>query len=601
MVPQFEVKEIDEKAALMQNHILDLPKQTLGRLSIFQKHARAILVQNLELHEYPTPRLFVILPVDKAYWDPADVLENRFRLHFLCECGYHAMETSKDSKNHVHAAKHQGYEIRNSTEFFSKYGKYMLILMRALRMGMHSVDISKPHTTSPSLLDAGIDHSITYMETLAASDPALNDIDTIDDFEGLEAVDLSQLETFLRINGQEIKFGDLYRVTIEAGHVKWVCFDHYRSIFTEKDQKALEDVIQLNGGYYDAQLGRVVIVLKSRIRAEEFFDALAKARHVYDLDISFNWACSMNDLGAFEKALKASNVSVLRLYLRQFQTSTSLTSKLLPASLQFDKLVNIIEHTNMRSIRIFLSMDSIRLSNIQPKTSHLRTFSIKVISRSMGVSDIPALENSLKAKTSLNILDLGNSSITDAGAYALSEALRSNTTLANLDLENNSIGEEGALALSEALKSNTTLATLDLGRNSVGDEGVLALSEILKTNTALTELDLRNNSIGKEGAIALSEALKTNTTLTTLNLCNNSIGDEGAIAISKTLKANTTLTTLSMGGNSIGEEGAIALSEALEHSTTLTNLNLQFNCIWNEGVLALSEALKHNAFLAITL
>ncbi|KAF9079520.1 hypothetical protein BGX23_003845, partial [Mortierella sp. AD031] len=48
-------KERDEQMQRSQ-------QQTIDRLVILQQRVDAILVQNYELHEYPIPRLFVILP-----------------------------------------------------------------------------------------------------------------------------------------------------------------------------------------------------------------------------------------------------------------------------------------------------------------------------------------------------------------------------------------------------------------------------------------------------------------------------------------------------------------------------------------------------------
>ncbi|KAG0005602.1 hypothetical protein BGZ79_003513 [Entomortierella chlamydospora] len=251
------------------------------------------------------------------------------------------------------------------------------------------------------------------------------------------------------------------------------------STYQEKDEKAFENAVEMNGGKYNSQLGRVIIVLKTRIRAEEFFDALIKARHVYDLDITFDWDCSKADLEAFEDALKVSNVSILRLDLRWFQASAA--------------------------------------------------------------SNFRVLVNSLKTNTTLTTLNLKDNSIGKEGALALSQSLKTNTVLTTLNLRNNSIGNEGALALLEALKVNATLTTLNSWGNSIGKEGALALSEALKTNTTLTTLDLEANSVGDEGALALSEALKANTTLATLRLRKNPIGNEGALALSEALKTNPIL------------------------------------------------------------
>ncbi|KAF8966212.1 hypothetical protein BGZ46_000404, partial [Entomortierella lignicola] len=591
-----EVKEKDNQIHLMQNQLLDLQQQALDRLTIIQKHAHAILVQNFELHEYPIPRLFIILPVEKSKWDPTRILENKLRLHFLCECGDHTIDAIKSSENQIHIAKHEGYGIKNGTEFFKKYGKYMLILMRALKLGVQSANISMPHIPVTKLVDAGIDYSISYMETLSVANPVLDSINTIDDYEGLEGADLRQLDTFLRVNDQEKELGNLYRITTEAGHVKWVCTDHYRATYKEKDQKAFTDIVEANGGKYDEKLGRVVISLGSRIRAQEFFDAIPKARHVYDLDVTFGWNCSTSDLEALEKALRVSNVSILRLDLQQFQAS--FTKKILSTSTQHEKIVRIIEHTNMRIARILLSKDFMKLISLHRiRSSHLRKLSSEMTARQIGRDDFRVLVNSLGVNNTLTTLNLRYNSIGKQGAITLSEALKTNNTLTTLNLESNSIGKEGALALSEALKTNTTLNTLDLESNSIGKEGALALSKALKTNTTLVALNLRYNSIGREGALALSEALKTNNTLTNLNLRYNSIGKEGALALSETLKINTTLTTLDLWRNSIGDEGAIALSEALKPNTALTTLNLESNSIGKEGTIAISEALKINTIL----
>ncbi|KAF9082815.1 hypothetical protein BGX27_004383, partial [Mortierella sp. AM989] len=198
-----EAKDKDEKMLILQQEVISLQNQALDRLAILQKYAQAILVQNFELHEYPIPRLFIILPEDCTKWNPKNVLENKFRLHFLCECGDHTMKASKSSQHHIHIAKHEGYEIRNSTDFFSKYGKYMLILMQCLKLGELSAI-----TSIPRLVDAGIDYSIDYMKALSIENSILSSINTIGDYEGLEGADLRQLDTFLRINDSDRKLGN---------------------------------------------------------------------------------------------------------------------------------------------------------------------------------------------------------------------------------------------------------------------------------------------------------------------------------------------------------------------------------------------------------
>ncbi|KAF9895556.1 hypothetical protein BX616_009408, partial [Lobosporangium transversale] len=86
---QLEVKEENDKVLEMEKENHSLLQQALNRLAILQQKAEAILVQTFELHEYPIPRLFIILPEDRTEWDPMNILRKKFRLHFLCECGDH--------------------------------------------------------------------------------------------------------------------------------------------------------------------------------------------------------------------------------------------------------------------------------------------------------------------------------------------------------------------------------------------------------------------------------------------------------------------------------------------------------------------------------
>ncbi|KAF9080249.1 hypothetical protein BGX27_005573, partial [Mortierella sp. AM989] len=251
---QLEAKEKDDEMLRLQQEAKERDELILDRLAILQKHAHAILVQNFELHEYPIPRLFIILPVNPTKWNPKNVLENKFRLHFLCECGDHTLKSSNSSQNQIHIARHEGYEIRDGTEFFKSYGKYMLILMRGLKLGIQAVDISAPLKPIQGLLDARIDLSINYMEALATDKSFMTDI-TIDNYKALEGSDLRQLGTFLQVNDENRKLGDLYRITIDTGHVKWVCIDHYDATYQKEQQKAFEDAVEVNGGNYDSQLG----------------------------------------------------------------------------------------------------------------------------------------------------------------------------------------------------------------------------------------------------------------------------------------------------------------------------------------------------------
>ncbi|KAG0311255.1 hypothetical protein BGZ99_010307 [Dissophora globulifera] len=646
---QMEAKEKDDKMLVLQleakvkdDKMLEMQQQALDRLALIYKQGTAILTQTYELHEYPIPRLFIVLPKNSSKFDPSSHLNDQFRLYFLCECGEHTKvfgSENTDITHNIHLAKHEGYDLQRPKEFVQKYGRYMLTLLDVIKHGITFASVAVPALAAvkaPSIIDifkdplkavsqSDIDHSIKYLQGLV--DTNLKDqVNSSTSWDALEGADLRHLEEFIKDKDKHRVLGNLYRIVTPDGHVKWVCIDHYSLTYMEKEQLAFAKAVEANGGSYEPQLGQAVVKLGSKIRTKEFFDALAKARRIYDLDIVFDWECGKTDLEILEEALEKSRVSILRLNLRRFRTS--LGRKILPTSTRYDILLRIMELPNMRMIHIALPREYIKISEFQPKRlSRLHQLSLDIARNTMGVKEIKALAKALETNSTLTSLDFWGNSIGDSGAQVLSVALKMNATLVSLNLQHNSIKGDGVQALSEALKINSTLITLNLRDNSVGDNGAQALSQALKINSTLITLNLRDNSVGDSGAQALSQALKINSTVLNLDLKGNSIGFGGALAmflarrinptpitinlennliknsaalvLSKALRINSTLTILDLVTNSIGDNGAQALSEALKINSTLTSLDLDTNSIGDNGAQALSEALKINSTLTI--
>ncbi|KAK9711891.1 hypothetical protein K7432_007503 [Basidiobolus ranarum] len=113
-------------------------EKTHQRLALLDRKMDTLLIQNYELHEFPTPRMFIVLPVNRHSPNPAAIFTTKYRLYFLCECGKHTeSKTSKPSSKHVtHIALHEEYDILKPTEFYAKYGPHILYLLRALRLGL---------------------------------------------------------------------------------------------------------------------------------------------------------------------------------------------------------------------------------------------------------------------------------------------------------------------------------------------------------------------------------------------------------------------------------------------------------------------------------
>ncbi|KAF9276164.1 hypothetical protein BGZ68_010214 [Mortierella alpina] len=625
--PVAENDDLHQQACETQQPMLQMQRQVRGQPVVTQERIHALLRQTYELHEYPIPipRLFVILPKETAARDDTGSLANQFRLYFLCECGKHTKELSGDNvstSHHIHLVKDEGYDLQRPSEFFQMFGRYMVALLEMIKDGTTIDDFvvpTLPTVNSSEALDipkdslntvsqSDVEQSIHFLQQFAYNtsvDQRLTKIDETDSFtrqDAWEGADLRHLKTFIKDKDEHWVPDNLYRTITQLGHVKWICVNHYRLAYKEVEEHVLAYAVVANRGRYQPQLGKLSVTLGSSLKAAKFFNALAKAGHVDDLDISFDWDCSKSDLEVFEKALK--NGSGALELCKSLKNNSTLRELHLAGNSIGDSGARAISEalkTNSTLIILDLVGNSIKDDGARALSEALKInltlTSLDLRSNLIGYDGFLILFEVARTNPTMTTLDLRGNLIVDNSALAFSDALRTNSTMLTLDLYHSSVGDQGARVLAVAVKTYSTITALDLGSNYIGDNGTVALAGALKTNTSLITLDLRVNSIGDSGALALSEALKTNSTLTVLNLGWNFIKDSGVLALSKALKINSSLTTLYLSFNSIGCMGARAMSKALKRNSSLTTLYLASNKIGDDGAQSLSEALKINTSL----
>ncbi|KAF9947224.1 hypothetical protein BGZ72_010785, partial [Mortierella alpina] len=535
-------EEMEQLTIAHQEEMKQMHQRVTDLLSVLQSRVQAVLTQTYELHEYPIPRLFIVLPQYPSGWNILEPFTEKYRLYFLCECGEHTKAAGSNSKisHKIHLAKHEGYEIARPTDFFKQYGPYVLTMLKMLKFGVSVASVAVPavaHLINADALDhaakglqhlkdciePGMDQMISKIEkdSVDETEPVENFTNRVENKDALKGVDLRKLETFLKGKDENKVLGNLYRTVTDQGHVKWVCMDHYRENYNITAAEAFRRTVGAVGGSFDENTGTAKVKLQSRVLSEQFYSGLQKARSVHELDISLDFEGTRSDLEALADALKTSNVSILHLHLQQFRPS--LGSKLRSTSVRYDVLCRIIEHPTLKMIHIVLPSDFVDLSIFPSKPpSHLHKLSLDMDARKIGAKNLGLLFETLKTNKNLTTLNLAYISIGSDGAKALAEALKTNSTLATLNLYNSSVRDDGAKALAEALKTNSTLDFLNLEKNLFREDGARALAEALKTNKTLTILNLGYISVGDDGAKALAEALKINSTLAILNLYNSS-------------------------------------------------------------------------------
>ncbi|KAG0249569.1 hypothetical protein DFQ27_009941 [Actinomortierella ambigua] len=355
--------------------VLKQQQQTMDRIALLQKRMEASIAQVYELHEYPIPRLFIILPDNRHRWDPRRLLSNRFRLHFLCECGEHTRELVRDDPtlsrqpHHLHLAHHGGYELTRASEFFDQYGPYLLGMLQMIKFGCVVAGMVIPplahlpamdqlqgvsqtvHVMSKDLV-AGVDASIQYLERhlqVADGDP-MAIYDRLSELSALEGADLRRLEHFIRRSDEGRTLGNLYRITTLSGHVKWVCLDHYRSNYRESAIRQLLQCVEVNGGVYDAHLQKITITLGSPTVASQFMDRLVSAPGVDELEIGFDYDFSSADLTQLRQVLRSSSVQSLK--LDGHWRKGPLVEIKLPGKKRYDGVIGMMAHERLRCLKI---------------------------------------------------------------------------------------------------------------------------------------------------------------------------------------------------------------------------------------------------------
>ncbi|KAF9908569.1 hypothetical protein EC991_009714 [Linnemannia zychae] len=335
-------------------------RQALDRLRVVQKRVDAALVLNLELHEFPIPRLFVILPEKKRNKDgqslferfkSTSLLQEKFRLYFLCECGEQTCgdnygldmsgpgKLDKSHPDRIHLADHEGYALSRPKKFVEQYGPYVLGLLRALQFCATVASAVAPvavhiETTLDSMarmtevvtkntLDA-VNTSIQCLEKGMSEPALLESFDPNNDdpkksaksLKTLEGAELRRLETFLEREDQDKVLGSLYRVTTSKGHVKWVCKDHASYMNKALAMTSFIDMVKSYNGKYEEYLCKATIKLPHSDAASDFIEQLEKnGADINELDLTLKWVFSTLELRQIVRAICRSNIRILKMDL----------------------------------------------------------------------------------------------------------------------------------------------------------------------------------------------------------------------------------------------------------------------------------------------
>lgn len=453
---QLQTLELQQTAAEMQQRMLTMQQQALDRLALIQSRVQALITTTYELHEYPIPRLFIVLPRATDSWDRLNPFTHKFRLYFLCECGDHTKTPGSKISHHIHLAKHEGYDVDRPTEFFEKYGSYVLIMMEMIRYGVMTAGIVVPALANTKLLDGFdgmsdgvaqftkdsfgplVQESIDYVQRQRMPDysqaPFRNEAtNTVDvDLAGqtaLEGADLRQLASFLSNKDEARALGNLYRIVTPEGHVKWVCLDHYRENYREASVQQFKEMVAVNGGSFDEATGKVQVRLSSSTVARQFYDALEQAKFIQELSLVLDWDTALEDFKMLRDTMVKSNVVSLKLDCCN-ATGPS-RDILLNRTKRYDPIVQMMANTKLQAISL-VRCDGFwsRLTKLAPSSSGSSSSSSSSPSSPGGSGGVPSISSQLKSLSIQGAMDHWKHE-----QHRLEEILRQNPKLTELKLQ----------------------------------------------------------------------------------------------------------------------------------------------------------------------
>ncbi|KAG0364516.1 hypothetical protein BGZ54_007427 [Gamsiella multidivaricata] len=658
---QMSDAKLSELVMLEKNNT-GLQRQILSKMDILLAKTEAVLAQTFELHEYTLPRLFIVLP-EVAYQglNPSLIISRyanvKFRLYFLCECGTHTTPSGPHNLNHIHIARHEGYEITRPKEFFRKYGPHILRLLHALKLGIKLASGAIPALSTISAVDlpdhltdnleqkvaVSIQYLTAYQRTLDYNVPGMDNggslasddntrqltkmdsiksmHDHLDDVVQIEGADLRRLASFLERKDQDRALGNLFRTVDGNGHVKWICLDHYRSTYHQRQDHAFENEIVLNRGDFDKRFGIVTVVLSSSESIGSFMAAMSRAGAFNELDVHLRHYV-FQDLRTLGDSLNKTNVAKLTLTCHEYREVASMGKRKLPAVLKimvsgkvryfhFKHIKDLIPGRGVNIPKELPMVRSLELTGISLKEGHevleailhacknLAVFRLKDVS--LKLNRLVSITNGLSDCWNLNTLAIHNCRIPSDGVEYIAALLRKLEFIRELDLGENLIEDLGCCEIIEA--AGDKLQKLSLPYAGFGDEAAMALERVV-SGKQLRCLDV-SDSKDELGLDATESIIRLMRRLHCIELVFPRIqepSDELCARMVRELDLSK-LESLVIMGSGCGDQTAETLARVISNPAypppTLTKLKIELPRGTLAGAQALGAALRADFQIAM--
>lgn len=512
----------------------------------------------------------------------------RYRLYFLCECSASFTLPLGSGLNHLHIAKHPGYEIDpgREDEFFRRYGTMVLMLLIFLRHGYDPSDESPPCSSK----SAPPKHSKDDPQFTDAKETLLKRVNRIST---LKAADLP--DAIARQVEQKVDAMIAYLEQLRKGHQESSNSTEYNNngdttSGAEMDTKAdgqksppassLEDQ-QIQGLVSLSDLHQLysflgLSILSKRVQSGQ----LANLYRISNVRGEVSWVCvyhyrwtflekNIDDFehwivtrrGHFDKQTGSISMTLVsRANTRTFcswitnKVAPSLVEVHLKLGWKFGKkdlwrLANAFASSTVT----VLSLDGCTFAghssykNVHKKYDPILYLLTHGQLRSLELQRFPSMFSRLSSKavkaTSLRRLELGPGMTIDTrDRESFSQLIRSCSSLQELILPAFPATGPHMQAIMNGARATTSLVTLDLSNSEIDEGAAIILAQGL-FNSHICHLDLsRNERLSDIGAARIIRAIGPR--LASLKMAQTGFGDMAAIALSKSMDGISITSTL---------------------------------------------------------
>ncbi|KAG0351998.1 hypothetical protein BG005_008524 [Podila minutissima] len=246
--------------------------------------------------EYATPSLFLVLPSDLASWDDSVPSTHTLRLYFLCGYTSQGRGAWEPPQQNIHVADHQGYEIKQPTDFLVRYGHYALRVLKMMQQRLSSSSHDgQPHVPRPSG-SSTTEHSVKEEDLAPLCNKAIVYLTGMLPSKRSENVNLSAADTreigqYLDVKQGDISYAGLFRI-ISSDRADWMCHAHAHEHLAEAALAELSVFVRDCGGHIDVRQGTLDIHLATEQDAAKFGGLLESGKQVFDISLKLGWNAS---------------------------------------------------------------------------------------------------------------------------------------------------------------------------------------------------------------------------------------------------------------------------------------------------------------------